>query len=133
MKCCRMLRLWFIGTLLGLISLSTAQDRLSPPASAPANQNKEPQASSPFIRSTTNLVLVDVVVSHDGHPIKGLQQQAFHIFENGREQNLKLFEEHSPSDAVKTEQPALPPGTYSNVPESTGSAINVLLLDAVNT
>jgi VWFA-related protein len=138
MRLCRLLGLVFAGTLLVLTTILAAQDRSSSASSAGdlASQTEKPKASIPLIRSTANLVLVDVVVSHDGYPVKGLQQQAFHIFENGREQRIKTFEEHTPgSDESKIDKAsALPPNTYTNVPEeSTGSAVNVLLLDALNT
>jgi VWFA-related protein len=132
-----LLRLFFAGTLLALAAVLIAQDRSSSssPAGDSAGQAERSQASGPVIRSTANLVVVDVVVTHDGHPVNGLQQQAFHIFEDGREQTIKAFEEHGPgTNEAKIEQPPLPPNTYTNVPEqSAGSAINVLLLDALNT
>jgi VWFA-related protein len=138
MKLGRLLRRLFLaGTLLALGAFMAAQDRSvsSPTAADAGSQAEKPQASVPLIRSTANLVVVDVVVSHDGRPVKGLQQQAFHIFEDGREQTIKAFEEHGPgSNESKTEQPPLPPNTYTNVPEqASGSAVNVLLLDALNT
>ncbi|HWX55830.1 MAG TPA: VWA domain-containing protein [Verrucomicrobiae bacterium] len=134
----RPLRLFLAGTLLALGAILAAQDRPSspPPAGDAASQEQQSTTSVPVIRSTANLVVVDVVVNHDGHPVKGLQQAAFHIFEDGREQTIKAFEEHGPGiDGPKTDKPSpLPPNTYSNIPEpSTASAINVLLLDAVNT
>lgn len=122
---------------MALATILAAQDRSSssPPAGDSARQAEKSRTPVPLIRSTANLVIVDVVVTHDGHPVKALQQQAFHIFEDGREQTIKAFEEHGPgSDEAIEKSPALPPNTYTNVPEpSTGSAINVLLLDAVNT
>jgi hypothetical protein len=98
MKDYHLLRLFLTVTFVVWAILARAQDSSPspPPTGAPTNQDKAPQASGPFIRSTTNLVLVDVVVSHDGHSVKGLERQAFHIFENGREQAIKVFEEHGP-------------------------------------
>jgi VWFA-related protein len=138
MRVFRLLRLFCAGTLLALGTILAAQEpsSSSPPADESASQAERSKISVPLIRSTANLVIVDVVVNHDGHPVKGLQQQAFHIFEDGREQTIKAFEEHGPgSNELKMEKPsALPPNTYTNIPEaSAGGAINVLLLDAVNT
>jgi VWFA-related protein len=78
---------------------------------------------------------VDVVVSDDGKPVKGLQRPAFHVLEDGREQTIKIFEEHNSADASQIQTlPPLPANTYSNFPEATvTSAANVLLLDALNT
>jgi VWFA-related protein len=111
-----------------------AQDSVPPP---PTQQSTEavPQSGNPAIRTASNLVIVDVVVSDEGKPVKGLQQQAFHIFEDGREQTVKIFEEHNSVTASQARKPPLlPPNTYTNLPESTvTSAANVLLLDALNT
>jgi VWFA-related protein len=125
----------FLSSVLALCAQDSAPPL--PSAKAPAPQSKEapPQSSSPAIRTASNLVVVDVVVSDDGKPVKGLQQQAFHVFEDGHEQTIKIFEEHNsltPSQIQKL--PVLPPNTYSNLPETTvTSAANVLLLDALNT
>jgi VWFA-related protein len=124
--------------LIFAIALS-AQD--NPPksqpaqASSPQSKTAPPQAAGPAIRTASNLVVVDVVVSDDGKPVKGLVQQAFHIFEDGREQSIKVFEEHHSADASQVQNlPPLPPNTYSNFPETTvTTAANVLLLDALNT
>jgi VWFA-related protein len=87
------------------------------------------------IQAATNLVVVDVVVSDDGKPVKGLRPEAFRVFEDGREQTIKVFEEHNSADAAQTQKiPPLPPDTYSDFPETTVNAsANVLLLDAMNT
>ena len=107
------------------------------PAMAPSAQSKEaaPQSSGPAIRTASNLVVVDVVVSDDGKSVKGLERQAFHIFEDGREQSIKVFEQHNSADASEVQHlPALPPHTYSNFPDTAvTTAANVLLLDALNT
>jgi VWFA-related protein len=120
--------------LLVCISGLSAQSG-NPPASA-AKPDEKSKTSAPFLRSTANLVVVDVTVTRDGHPVKGLQADAFHVFEDGKEQPIKSFEEHGPAsgEANAEKRPALPPNTYTNATEAAGEgAINVLLLDAVNT
>ncbi len=106
-----------------------------PKALSPPSAEAAPQSGSPAIRTASNLVVVDVVVSDDGKPVKGLERQAFRIFEDGREQAIKIFEEHNSADASQVKNlPSLPANTYSNFPETTvTSAANVLLLDALNT
>jgi len=133
------LRMALAQCLVFAIAMS-AQDPAPPapqPAKAPSPQSKEaaPQSSGPAIRTASNLVVVDVVVSDDGKPVKGLERSAFHIFEDGREQSIKVFEQHNSADASQVQRlPVLPPYTYSNFPETTvTSAANVLLLDALNT
>jgi VWFA-related protein len=92
-------------------------------------------ASDTVLRSNAQLVLVDVAVTNHDRPVEGLSRDRFHVFEDGHEQPLASFEEFAPAAKVTVaEPPALPPNTYSNVPTypDTG-AVNVLLLDALNT
>jgi VWFA-related protein len=124
--------------LVFAIAMSAQDPAPTPqPARAPSTQSKEaaPQSSGPAIRTASNLVVVDVVVSDDGKPVKGLERSAFHIFEDGREQSIKVFEQHNSADASQVQRlPVLPLHTYSNFPETTvTNAANVLLLDALNT
>jgi VWFA-related protein len=129
--------------LIFAIALSAQDSTLKeqPPQSptsetkTPLPQAAAPQAAAPAIRAASNLVVVDVVVSDDARPVKGLDRQAFHIFENGREQTVEVFEEHNSAAASQIHQlPPLPPNTYSNFPETAlATAANVLLLDALNT
>jgi VWFA-related protein len=101
---------------------------------APAGSNGQPQTAAPSFKSSSNLVLVDVVVTRNGQPVKGLRQEAFHVLEGGREQAVKVFEEHTSAEAAQIQRPPLPPATYSNFPDSTvGASANILLLDALNT
>jgi VWFA-related protein len=93
-------------------------------------------AEMPVLRTNTNLVLVDVVATEHGNAVHGLEQQRFHLFEDGREQAITSFDEHRPTTnpAVAATALALPPHVYSNVPEySETSALSVLLLDGLNT
>src|SRR5580698_11427652 len=80
------------------------------------NKSAAPQNGS-TIQAATNLVVVDVVVSDDGKPVKGLRPEAFRVFEDGREQTIKVFEEHNSADTAQTQKlPPLPPNTYSDFP-----------------
>jgi VWFA-related protein len=93
----------------------------------------------------SNLVLVDVVVTKNGLPVKGLSKDQFRVSENGKEQELKVFEVHTEAEQPATasaastnapapKAPALGPNTYSDfTPYPPSSAVNVLLLDALNT
>lgn len=46
----------------------------------------------PVFRSELNLIQLDVVVlDRDGQPVRGLKQDDFRVFEDGREQNLQGF------------------------------------------
>jgi VWFA-related protein len=88
------------------------------------------------LHTGANLVLVDVVVTDHDKPVLALARSRFHVFEEGKEQSISSFDEHQPG----TEPPAflasqaLPPDTYTNVPMyPESSAVNVLLLDGLNT
>lgn len=138
MKSSRLACLVVISALFVSGRVLIAQEDKSSSAAASTNQTaagqtSSPNAVAPILRSTANLVVVDVVVTHNGHPIKGLTRESFRLLEDGKEQSIKSFDEHSPEDAKAGANFALPPNTYSNIPESAGSAINVLLLDSINT
>jgi VWFA-related protein len=90
------------------------------------------------LRTTSSLVTVDVVVTRNGQPVSGLSQEMFHVFEDGREQIIKYFEEHEAASQPSTykeaehKKDALPHSVYSN--EISGNeVVNILLLDGLNT
>ena len=136
---------------------SPAAGAPAPTASAPQEAGENTPANTPTIKVQSNLVLqVDVVVTKNGAPVKGLAKDQFHVLENGKEQELRVFEEHSeetqatpaanaasagapsadasPVSASAPETPALPPNTYSDfTPYPPSSAVSVLLLDSMNT
>ena len=94
-----------------------------------------PAPQPPTLRTGANLVLVDVSATDHDRPVPGLDRSAFHIFEDGKEQTISSFDEHEPAAAPPPfRTPALPANTYSNLPPyPQSSALNVLLLDALNT
>lgn len=90
----------------------------------------------PTFKSQVKAVLVDVVVTdREGHPITGLQYDDFEIFENRKRQTIASFgEQRGDRGPAYVERPQLPPHFYTNLPINHPSgAINVLLLDALNT
>lgn len=126
-----------VAAILCAMALS-GQERatnLRSSSTAPSTEPGATRGNPPAARSIARLVVVDVAVSSAGKPVKGLQQSQFHLFEDGREQSLKIFEEHNSADASQVQRlPSLPANTYSNFPETTVTdAANVLLLDALNT
>lgn len=105
------------------------------PASAVRSQGN-PVPAQPTLRTGANLVLVDVVVTEHDKPVHNLERNRFHIFEDGKEQTISSFDEHQPPSAPPAflAPAALPPNTYTNVPVyPQSSAVNVLLLDGLNT
>lgn len=99
-----------------------------------ADSGKDDSAT---FRSKVQVVLLDVVVMDKaGQPIKDIPSDSFEVLEEGKPQTIASFEEHrgDPSSTSLLERPALPAHFYTNAPTSEPpGAINVLLLDALNT
>jgi VWFA-related protein len=91
------------------------------------------------LRANSRLVVVDVVVADaHGNPVHHLKQSDFSLLEGGKPQTVSHFEEHAPLSVVDSAKlppmPKLQPGVFTNfTPVPQGGAINVLLLDALNT
>jgi VWFA-related protein len=96
-------------------------------------QNQAPP-SRPTFRSTTRLVVVDVVATDEkGSPVKDLKAEDFVVKENDEPQKVADFSFHQPGGVkAASHQPA--PNVFSNEPLYSGnSSLNVILLDAINT
>jgi VWFA-related protein len=97
-----------------------------------------PQATQPIptLKAHTQLVIVDVVIT-DSHqnPVHNLKATDFTLLENKDPQQIKAFEEHTAlSDAKPQPIPSMPPGIFTNwTPTPPNSAVNILLLDTLNT
>jgi VWFA-related protein len=81
-------------------------------------------------------VLLDVVVTDkSGNPVTGLKPEAFSVQEKGKPQTISYFEEHrATEDAKPLELPTLPMNVFTNFsPIQAPAAVNVLLLDSLNT
>ncbi|HEX4067445.1 MAG TPA: VWA domain-containing protein [Acidobacteriaceae bacterium] len=110
-----------------------ARAQMGTPAAGQSGASQE-QVPEVF-RANANLVLVDVVVTDNGSAVHGLKAGDFEVLEDGRAQTVSAFEEHRATDSLKVANaPDVPAHTYSNAPiYSVPSAVNVLLLDALNT
>jgi VWFA-related protein len=91
--------------------------------------------TTPSLRTGTQIVMVDVIVTDDhSNPVPNLQQRDFKVYENGREQTVSLFEEHSmAAAAAPAAMPKLPPNVYTDFPTATEAPENLLLFDLLNT
>lgn len=124
-------------TFSGLsISAVSAQD--AAPAQDQAQTAPDSTQQPPPISVTTHEVLLDVVITDGGRPVKGLRASDFSVMEEGKPQTVASLEEHGPmSPEVKAKlltNPALPPNTFSNyTPVANSNAYTVILLDALNT
>lgn len=80
---------------------------------------------------------MDVVATDSkGNAVHGLKSSDFALLEDKQPQAIRHFEEHTaaPADAPLPAQQKMPPNTFTNVvtaPE--GSALNVIVLDSLNT
>src|SRR5580692_913594 len=122
--------------LAGLLMAACAVAAQTAPTPSAANS----APGTTVLHASSSMVLVDVVVTDHGKPAHGIDRSSFHIFEDGHEQAIASFEEHQPHpvspNAIKAaaQIAALPPNTYTNVsPYPDTGAVNVLLLDALNT
>jgi VWFA-related protein len=91
---------------------------------------------APTLRVTTRETVVDVSVTDDkGRPVHDLKQSDFTVKEDGQPQPVRSFlevREDAPPEARPA--PQLPPNVYTNLqPAPTTSAVNILLLDGLNT
>jgi VWFA-related protein len=118
-------------------------------ASAPADpaqaQNKDKDQkpapvyeSATVLKSITRLVVVDVVATDKEGAVTDLKQDDFTILEDGKEQKIRVFNFQQPHPAprgtavVAASKP--PENVYSNVARfNASSALNILLMDALNT
>jgi len=118
------------------VMLSVAVLSISIPSRAAQAPTPAPDPDKTVLHVTTNLTLVDVVVTNQGKAIHALERQRFHIFEDGHEQRITSFDEHLPTSvpAHHTTYSPLPANTYSNLPSyPEASALNIILLDDLNT
>ncbi len=132
MKCIRVA----FGVALGGFMFAGCTAAASGQTAGGANQlNAAQSAPQTVLRAEAYTVLVDVVATKKGKAVLGLERKQFHVFDDGHEQPIAFFEEHKPGASVEiVQQRPLPPHTYNNLPkQAPGSAVNVLLLDALNT
>ena len=102
-----------------------------------ASGQASPTQPAPAAPPNANLVVVDVVVTDAQHnPVHKLTASDFTLLENGHPQTITTMEEHNSweSAAPMPRPPKLSPGIFTNFSIApTSGAINVLLLDALNT
>ena len=114
---------------------SGSQTSPQPQASA---QEKQATASEtiPVLRTTTRLVVVDVVALNDqDKPVTDLEARDFKVLEEGKPQEVRVFSFQHPTVGVASEsRPKLPSNEFTNSPSyRVNSSFNVILLDGLNT
>jgi VWFA-related protein len=121
-----------------------AQQSAPAPAAATKDAPAATQVQQPAYETSTvlkvksRLVVVDVVARDGkGVPITDLKQEDFTVLEDGKEQKLRIFSFQHPEDSVATAPPQAPVNgmnVVDNLPHfQPGRALNVMLLDALNT
>ena len=110
--------------LLLLTSIASAQ-----------NTSSSAQQQTPTVRVNTRLVIVDVVATDkSGKVVAGLKPTDFKILDNGREQKVRFFEEHTtPKQASNRQVPKLPENQFTNFPfDPPKDTVNLVLFDLLN-
>src|ERR1035438_10491462 len=85
-----MIRPILLTFVCGLVAAQT------PPKPPPAPQSQQPaqdqlEMPTTFIKTTVEVVQAPVLVfDHDGNYVDGLQPHQFHLFDNGKEQNINV-------------------------------------------
>jgi VWFA-related protein len=99
------------------------------------SQTAVPDPRVATFRSETHLVLLDVVVTNGkGEPAPGLHREDFQVTEDGKPQNISVFEEHTGGGATLAKLPPMPASVFTNYPlTKIPDSVNVLLLDWLNT
>jgi VWFA-related protein len=128
-----------LGSALTTLVFAPLTSAQAPQPNQPAATQQPPQSGVATLRAGTQLVVVDVVVTDKNQkPVHGLKASDFTLTEENVPQVVKHFEEHTaltPADATKFPAlPKFPPGVFTNyTPQPVNGAVNLLLLDALNT
>lgn len=131
---------------MALAACCLAQQNAAAPAQSPASKDAN-GASAPaqqpayetsaVLKVKTRLVVVDVVARDaKGAPVTDLKQEDFTVIEDGKEQKLRIFNFQHPDDslAAPAQSPTASVNVVDNLPHfKPGRALNVILMDALNT
>lgn len=124
-----------------LVSLLAVSASFALQQNPPAQQKPESPEATTVIRTTTRLVIVDVVAKNSkGQPVTNLKAEDFIVLENGKPQQVRIFNFQSrttsEAKAVKPVQPipTIAPDIITNIPRyQTTGALNIILMDGLNT
>ena len=109
-------------SFLAISQTSSAQDR-----------KKDTLESQGTLRSTTRLVVVDIVATDSkGQPVTDLEAEDFTVLESGAPQKISNFTFQHPGNVQSAPALSLPPNVVSNAPPFKSSLLNVILFDSVN-
>jgi len=88
--------------LCGLLAAQQPAPQSSQPPAAPPTQSQDPQDSAgTTFRTSIDVVQAPVLVfDKDGNYVDGLQPNQFHLFDNGKEQNINVDVTYQPISLV---------------------------------
>jgi VWFA-related protein len=108
----------------------------APLIEASPEQRLHQAAQADTIQVATRLVQVGVIVEDKNVPVTDLTPDDFLIFDRGKPQKISFFSLQAAPTASTPQSAALPPGTFSNLPQNgsaSPSSITIVLLDNLNT
>jgi VWFA-related protein len=124
-------------------STNVASGQSTPASSVPAATQAKEQKPAPVyesatvLKTITRLVVVDVVATDKNGPVTNLERNDFTILENGKEQQIRVFNFQQPHQGAANaalRSAKLPENVYSNYPKyNVDNSLNVVLMDALNT
>jgi VWFA-related protein len=120
----------------GLIGRALSLEAQTSPVAQTSTPGQGQDPNSLTLQVYSRLTVVDVTVSDSKeNPVHGLPQSTFTILEDGKPQPIRSFSEvGKEAPPVTRQMPKLPPHIYTNLqPAPASSAVNVLLLDTLNT
>ena len=96
-----MLRLSLLTFACGLLVAQQQSQPQTPPAQTPQTPPAEQQVPTPTIRTTVEYVTAPVLVyDRDDDYVNGLQPYQFHLYDNGKEQNINVDVTYQPISLV---------------------------------
>jgi len=104
------------------------------PQTKDANQPQDVMHSDQTLRTSTRLVLVDVVATDSkGQPVPDLKASDLTVLEDGKPQKISGFNfERSDASVARAAQIQLPASVVTNAPKFQSNSLNVILFDAAN-
>lgn len=118
------------------LAIATAVSGLSAQTTLAAPPQDAQQTPEFTLRANARLTIVDVTAFDSReNQIHGLPETAFTVLEDGKPMTIKSFSEiGKATPLVVRTPPKLPPDVHTNLqPPPTTSAVNILLIDALNT
>lgn len=118
---------------------TSPQPQSSAPAPSAQSQGQQVYEPATVLKATTRLVVLDVVATDaHGHAVTDLKPEDFTVMENGKREELRIFNFHHPpagdAPSASTKAVKLPANVFTNIPPyRPDTSLNVIVLDLLNT